>query len=181
MTPRLPPVLSPADLPLAELLAARLDGELFGVGAAFAPVDEVERPLHRAASLAGTNPRLIAEQRTAAWIWGALPDPPTRHEFCSTLSERVAHPTSRWLAVREVVLDADDLAVLAGRQVTTPLRTCVDLARFSPSFGEQERSIVRGLSSAHAFGMSELRRLLDRRRNLPHKALATERLSTCGL
>lgn len=179
MTPRLPPVLSPADLPLAELLAARLDGELFGVGAAFAPVDELEQPLHRAASLAEANPRLIAEQRTAAWIWGALPEPPARHEFCSTLAERVAHPTSRWLTVREVVLDADDIAVLAGRQVTTPLRTCVDLARFSTTFGTQERSIVVALSSTHGLGMPGFRALLDRRRNLPHKALAAERLATC--
>jgi len=179
MTPRLPPVLSPADLPLAELLAARLDGELFGVGTAFAPVDELERPLHRAASLAGANPRLIAEQRTAAWIWGALAEPPARHEFCSTLTERVAHPTSRWLTVREVVLDVDDIATLADRQVTTPLRTCADLARFSTTFGEQERSIVHTLASAHGFGMPELRSVLDRRRNLPHKALAADRLGTC--
>ena len=179
MTPLLPLVLSATDLPLAELHAARLDGEVFAVGAGFSPVDELEQPRHRAASLASANPRLIAEQRTAAWIWGALASPPIPHEFCSTLDERVAHQNSRWITVREVVIESLDLATMAGRHVTTPLRTCVDLARFSARFGDEERQIVRFLSASAGIGMHEFRAHLNRRRNLSHKTAAEERLASC--
>ncbi|MFM9877991.1 MAG: hypothetical protein ACKVOG_09150 [Rhodoglobus sp.] len=179
MTPIIPLVLRATDLPLAELLAARLDGEVFAVGAGFAPVDELEQPPHRAASLSSANPRLIAEQRTAAWIWGALASPPVPHEFCSTLDERVAHQTSRWITVREVVIEPDDMVTLAGRQVTSALRTCVDLARFSAIFADEERQIVRYLMASTGIGMPEFRGHLNRRRNLPHKTLAEERLASC--
>lgn len=179
MTPRSPLVLSADDLPLAELLAARLDGEVFGIGSGFASVAELEQPQHRAASLGAANSRLIAEQRTAAWIWGALTRPPERHEFCSTLTERVAHQSSRFITVREVVLDPDDVITLAGRQVTTPLRTCLDLARFSAEFGRPERAIVRDLMSLAGVGMLDFTRHLNRRRNLPHKTVALARLTEC--
>lgn len=179
MTPVLPLVLAAADLPLAELLAARLDGEVFAVGGAFAPVDELEQPRHRAASLAEANSRLIAEQRTAAWIWGALASPPALHEFCSTMEERVAHQVSRWITVREVVIEPDDIVTLAGRRVTSALRTCVDLARFSASFSDEERTIVQYLMDSAGIGMPEFRRNLDRRRNLAHKTIAQERLASC--
>jgi hypothetical protein len=179
MTPRCPLVLSADDLPLAELLAARLDGEVFGIGSGFASVAEFEQPQHRAASLEVVNARLIAEQRTAAWIWGALPAPPARHEFCSTLTQRVAHQSSRFITVREVVLDPDDVVSVAGRQVTTALRTCLDLARFSPEFGQPELAMVRDLMNLAGVGMLDFTRHLNRRRNLPHKTMALARLTEC--
>lgn len=178
MTPQLPSVLSTTDLPLAELLAARLDGELFALDRGFAPVDLPDTALRRAESLGvGLNPRLIAEQHTAAWVWGALNTPPSLHEFCTALDARIAHRAARWMSVREVVIDHEDVAEVGPLRLTTPLRTCIDLARFSNTFGDREIAAVRSLMARGDFAIGECLRLLDRRRNLPGKRLATQRLA----
>lgn len=179
MPQRLPPVLSSLDLPLPELLAARLDGELFRVDDCFTPVDEIEQPRHRArAAHAGLSGRLIAEQLSAAWIWGALELPPRPHQFCVALGARIHHPTGRGMTLREVVIEPTEVAVLDGHQVTTPLRTIVDLARFSPVFAELEHSVVTRLMALGGFGLQHCLEDIDRRRNLPNKRQAIERLTT---
>ena len=76
---RLPGVLFHSDLPEAELHAAKLDGELYPVDQCFSPIDTIEGRWNRARALLLTVPaRLIAEQRTAAWIYGAGPVRGTR-------------------------------------------------------------------------------------------------------
>lgn len=178
MTQRLPSLLSTDDLPLAELLAARLDGELFALDRGFSPIDLPETSLRRAEALAGgLNERLIAEQHTAAWVWGALSSPPVLHEFCTALDARVAHRAARWMSVREVVIDEMDVTAHGTLRLTTPLRTCIDLARFSVRFGELEVHAVRALMGIGGFGTAECLNALERRRNLPGKVLAAERLA----
>ena len=72
-----PPVLHEAELPLAERMAARLDGELFAFGDGHSPIDEVDGPALRLHAVLGARPpRLIAELATAAWVWGARDLPP---------------------------------------------------------------------------------------------------------
>ncbi len=180
MPQRLPPVLSPGDLPIAELSAARLDGELFGVDACFAPVDEIEQPAHRAAALRAMAPdRLIVEQHSAAWVWGALDRPPAIHEFCVAAGARVRVLGVRWMRVREVIIDANEVTMIAGVQLTTPLRTVVDLARFSAEFGPSESSAVTRLLRTGGFSLADCLDEMNRRRNLPNKRQAAERLSRC--
>ena len=174
----LPPILSAADLPAPELSAARLDGELFAVGACFAPVDEIEQPLHRAAALhAGQSGRLIAEQLSAAWVWGALDAPPAHLQFCAATGARVSHSPARWMTVREVVIEPDDIVAFGPALVTTPLRTAVDLVRFSSTFGAREIQVVRRLGSS----LEAASRLIGERRNLPNKRQALARLRQCAL
>ena len=180
MSQRLHHVLSHTDLPLPELFAARLDGELFRVDHCFAPIDEIEQPAHRAASLRAGNPdRVIAEQRSAAWIWGALDTPPAQHELCVATGARVRAPARGWVHMREVVIEASEIAVLDDMQVTTPLRTAVDLARFSVEFGEGEKSIVVSLMTQFGFGIIDCIDDMNRRRNLPNKRKAIARLARC--
>jgi hypothetical protein len=180
MPQRLPPVLSGLDLPLAELHAARLDGEVFRVDDCFSPIDEIAQPAHRARALVtGVRDRLIAEQRSAAWVWGALSEPPTVHQFCVVLGARVTPPGISWMTVREVVLDASELVTLEGLQVTTPLRTAVDLARFTVEFGPAEGTMVTGLMRVGRFGLAECLDDMDRRRNLPNKRRAARFLREC--
>ena len=110
--PRLGPVLTAHDLPVPELMASRLDGELAMLDGAWTPVDEIEQPRHRALSLALRLPdRVIIEQRSAAWVWGALPTAPQQHQLCAATGARV-RPGEGWPAVREVVIaerrDLDD-------------------------------------------------------------------------
>lgn len=181
MTPRLPPVLSGDDLPIVELNAARLDGEVFRIDGGFAPIDEIEQPRHRALALsAGLPARLIAEQRTAAWIWGALSLPPRHHQLCAAVGARVRPPFVSWMTVREVVIEPIEVVILAGMQVTTLLRTAVDIARFSEEFDAEERAMVRSLMGIGRFGLAECVADIEGRRNLPNKHRARERLSGCG-
>ena len=174
---RLPAVLFHLDLPEAELHAAKLDGELYPVDRCFSPVDEIDGLRNRAMALSLTVPaRLIAEQRTAAWIYGALNRPPRQHQFCADISARVRPPALVAITVREVVIDASDLVEVAGLLVTTPLRTVVDLARASVNFTNDDLRAVSDLMRIGRFGVEECRAVLDRRRNLPHKRLALERI-----
>ena len=174
---RLPAVLFHSDLPEAELHAAKLDGELYPVDRCFSPVDEIDGLWNRARALSLTvPPRLIAEQRTAAWIYGALSRPPRQHQFCADISARVRPPALVAVTVREVVIDASDLVDVAGLLVTTPLRTVVDLARASMNFEDDDLRAVSDLMRIGRFGVEECRAVLDRRRNLPHKRLALERI-----
>jgi len=174
---RLSPVLDATDLPIAELWAARLDGELFTLDDCFLPVDLPEGSLTRALAVSRQWPqRLIAEQRTAAWIWGVTDDPPRRHELCASLGARARPSNSRRVTVREVVIDDDDIATIGGVRVTTPLRSILDLTRFSQTFERSELTIVRALADMAALGLDDVETALDTRRNLPNKRRARERL-----
>jgi len=175
---RLPVVLFHSDLPEAELHAAKLDGELYPVDQCFSPIDEIDGQGNRARALLLTVPaRLIAEQRTAAWIYGALSRPPRQHQFCADISARVRPSGLVAVTVREVVVDAGDLVDVAGLLVTTPLRTVVDLARASMNFEMAELRTISELMRIGRFGFEECRVLLERRRNLPHKRIALERIT----
>ncbi|HEY0259796.1 MAG TPA: type IV toxin-antitoxin system AbiEi family antitoxin [Lacisediminihabitans sp.] len=177
MPHRLPPVLSRHDLPAAELQAARLDGEVYAVDACFSPIDELERPATRAMALFASLPgRLIAEQRSAAWVLGALDRPPPVHQLCTDIGARVSQVGPRRAVIREVVIDEGDLIAYSGLRSTNPLRTAVDLARFSPAFGAEERRLVAGLGELGRFDLASCLSMLERRRNLPGKRLAASRL-----
>ena len=178
----LPSVLSAIDLPPAELYAARLDGELFAIGGAFLAVDEIEQPRHRAAAaLAGLQDRLIAERLSAAWVWGAMDAPPARHQFCVGTGSRVGHSAVRWMTVREVVIEREEIVDLDGGLVTSPLRTVVDLVRFGDRFDEAETGIVRRLAALGGVRLDDAARTIEARRNLPGKRRALARLRQCGL
>ena len=107
----------------------------------------------------------------------ALSRPPRQHQFCADISARVRPSGLVAITVREVVVDASDLVDVAGLLVTTPLRTVVDLARASVNFDNDELRAVSELMRIGRFGFDECRAVLDRRRNLPHKRLALERIT----
>lgn len=178
MTRLLPGVLDARYLPRPELNAARLDGEVFSVDECFQVIDAGDDAVTRGRALAATlPPRLIAEQRTAAWVLGALAAPPFRHELCAASGARFrALGVPQWI-IREVVIDGAELCSFGGMQLTTPLRTVIDLARFSVEFGSAERSVVVALARIGGFELPEILQALDRRRNLPGKRRAHDRLT----
>jgi hypothetical protein len=174
----LPPALDDTALPLPERMAARLDGELYALGEVHCPIDEPETPATRlAAVLAGRSGRIIAELGTAAWVWGAQLLPPPQLELCVDLRARARPPRTPSASLREVVIAEGDVRVLAGRTVTSPLRTAVDLARAREPFTAADAAAVRELARLGWFGLAECRALMDRRRNLPGKLRALERLA----
>lgn len=175
---RLSPVLTRSDFPAPELTALILDGEGYRVDDCVSPLDEPPGPVQRAAALAAEIPqRLIAEQHSAAWIWGAQPFPPQRHEVCADITARTRPTNGALLSLREVVLLHEDTAVLAGLAVTTPMRTAIDLARFVTVWDSTETAILRALLSLGQFSVLDCARAMNRRRNLPNKRIALERLA----
>ncbi|MGV8885280.1 MAG: hypothetical protein ACOH1T_06775 [Microbacteriaceae bacterium] len=175
---RLSPVLSTADLPLAELHAARLDGELTALDACFIPVDVPATLALRAESLARQWPgRLIAEQHSAAWIWGAQLQPPVRHELCSSLGARARPADPLRVIAREVVINADEVVIIGNLRVTTPARTIADLARTTRPFTASDTLVIRALARIGGVTLHDCREALDRRRNLPNKIVAWQRIT----
>ncbi|TFB76339.1 hypothetical protein E3O06_02935 [Cryobacterium glaciale] len=125
-------VLTVSDLPLAELYSARLAGQVFQVADSWCVIDEIDGCSSRAiAASALVPPRAIAERLTAAWIYGVAPEP-RRHQFCVVIGARTTALWSPRAQVREIVRTPDDVNTVSGVRVTTPLRTAVDLARYTP-------------------------------------------------
>lgn len=178
MTPRLAPVLTELDLPLPELMAARMDGELYAVGDGFAPIDEFEQAHHRALSLSVmSRPRLIAERMTAAWVHGARHRPPRVPEFCVSHSARVRARPSTPHSPREVVIADDEIVTFGAVSVTSPLRTAIDLLRGERPFDHDHARAVRLLLESGQFSLENCRSAIAGRHRLAGKKRALERLS----
>ena len=172
---RLSSVLSARDLPVAELHALRLDGQLSALDECFILIDQPAGLAERARSLAlFCDGRLIVEQHSAAWIWGALAQPPVRHELCASVGARSRSVHPGRLLVREVVIGENDWVEIAGLRVTTPLRTAVDLARFAEHF---DLALVERLLQDAGLTLPDGIDELNSRRNLPRKKIALERLT----
>ncbi|WP_165063987.1 type IV toxin-antitoxin system AbiEi family antitoxin [Marisediminicola senii] len=180
MSPTLRSVLTPTDLPLAELSAARLDGELFAVDECYGVVGEFEtRSLRAMALSAGLPPRLIAEMMSAAWILGATDAPPETHQLCAESTARYRCLGVARLSVREVMLEPGDTETIGGLRVTTARRTVIDLARWSDSFGLRERDVVLALATVGRLSIPDVAAELTGRRHLPGKLRALDRLAAC--
>ena len=159
-------------------MAARLDGELAALDGAWTPVDEIEQPLHRALSLALRLPdRVIIEQRSAAWVWGATILPPPEHQLCAAIGARV-RPGPGWPQVREVVIDDDEIWTLGGAKVTSPMRTVIDLARFAEPFDDALAGTVLALARIGGVTIGDCLAAVEARRNLPSKRRARAVLGT---
>ncbi|MDF0515202.1 hypothetical protein PX701_16365 [Agromyces sp. H3Y2-19a] len=174
---RLPAVLGTDDLPLAELCAARIDGELFHIDDAWAPIDEPDLPSLRAAVVARRAPRaLIIERLSAAWVHGALDAPPEVAQFCVPHEARVAVVSARAAVVREVSIGDDEIVRHDGIACTDDVRTAFDLLR-DPTIGDEpvEQVLARMIAARDGFAGRVRDRLADAHR-LPHRARALERL-----
>jgi hypothetical protein len=174
---RLPAVLGTRDLPLPELCAARLDGELFALGDGWCPVDEPDLPSLRAAAVAPRRPGLlIVERRSAAWVHGALPSPPAVSEYCIRYADRTTARVDFGCVVREVVIDESDVAAVGGVRCTTPLRTAFDLLRDVHADDDETVAIVGSLLDGEHGLEGRLRDRIESAHRLPHKARALARL-----
>jgi hypothetical protein len=175
---RLPAVLDTSDLPIAELCAARLDGELMAIDHGWVPVDEPDHPVSRAALVALRVPRtLIIERLSAAWVHGAIASAPVVAQFCVPQSARIAVLNDRRVNVREVRIDADDVVEVGGHPCTTVARTVFDVLR-DPALDEATACEVAAAFQQVRPGTLELvGGRLDRAVRMPHRALAVSRLS----
>lgn len=129
MTPTL--VLVPGvRLSAAELSAAKLDGDVVPLDAVYAPADAAETPTLRAAALAGLVAGTVAVTRlAAAWLYGAVDEPPARVCVQRAVPRRITHVLDPRLDYRDALLPEADAVLIGGVRVTTPARTLGDLAR----------------------------------------------------
>jgi hypothetical protein len=177
MTKRLPDVLTSRDYSIAEMSALVLGGEVYWVDGCVSPIDVIPSPRQRAAALRSVlPPGLIAERMSAGWIWGALYQPPLRHQVCSDTTARARPTDATRLEVREVVITPAEVLSVDGLVVTTPLRTVLDIARTSGAQDEIVVDVIARLMRVGDFGFAECAAALAARRNLPHKKRALERL-----
>ncbi|GAA2994508.1 hypothetical protein JOD63_001333 [Microbacterium terrae] len=162
----------------AELCAARLDGDVVEVGDAYMPADAVETAAIRAGSLGElTRGILAATHLSAAWIHGALPDPPARHTLQRAVARRIHHVPTRRVVYRDVALAATDVERRGGVLVTTASRTLADLARVP----DAEHRRVVGLMAEHAGPDVVDAAIVGLHRGaLPHKRSAIAVLTTLG-
>jgi len=174
---KLPNVLSIDDLSLAELCAARIDGELMPIGDGWAPVDEPDLPSLRAAAVALRAPRaLVVERRSAAWVHGALDAPPMLAQFCVPRTARVALVSAPRVVVREVAIEPDEIIEFPFARCTNVVRTGFDLLREHAEDDGEVESIVTALCRADAKLAARLRRRFDEAIRMPHRGLALDRL-----
>lgn len=173
---RLPAVLGTDDLPLAELCAARLDGELVVIARGWVPIDEPDLPSLRALAIGGAPDGPIIERISAAWVLGAVLEVPRVAQFCVPNAARIAERHEPGRVVREVGIAEDDLVRVGGCRCTSPLRTAFDLARDPTTDDRAAIAAIRGFLASGELGADALRRRLEASARLPHKRLARARI-----
>ena len=125
-------LLGGREFSVAELTAARLDGELLAVGDGFAPVGAPVDSRHRAAALlADVPPGYTVVGRSAAWLHGAGGRCPVPVEIGGS------GPAARWerpyrsVRTMRIRLDQRLRILVGGLELSTlsPIGTAIDLAR----------------------------------------------------
>ena len=163
MTTACPLLFDRSVLPLAELFALVLDGQLYRVGDSFATSDTPDTPALRAHAFAALRPgRTVADRGSAAWIHGTRSVPPLRPQVCIDRASRGRVPSG--FDAHQHALDRGDAVELSGVRVTAPLRTAMDLVLTLPSFGPPDALEVRHLLAIARASPAELGDRLARSR-----------------
>lgn len=134
-------IYHPGDrLSLPELMAARLDGHVIEVGSAFMPFDTIENARARALSLRpeirGAEASLAFVGETAAWIHGAVHEPPDCVFVQRTGASFTRPKRSKRIRYFQAILGRSQREQLADIWVSTPQRTLIDLCRRPDLEGE---------------------------------------------
>ncbi len=180
-TPSSSPLIGTATLSIAELSAARLDGELYPVAGLFCPVDLPPFAALLAAGLAAELPEhAFVERLSAAWLHGALSEPPHPPQFAlpSGIGARPRHP--RAYALRQVVIAERELVIIGGCPVTTPSRTIVDVLLDDEIGTEHAIAVAHAIAVTAGLSPTTARSALRARYRLPNTALAEERIRLWG-
>lgn len=180
MSRLIPRVLTPADLPLAELHAARLDGEVFSIDEFFSPLDEVpDLRLRGDALFALAGRGAVAELESAVWLYGLVMDPPLVHTVTVDRTHRITLPRTRRLRVRETRIFTDDIHRIGAMSVTSPVRTIFDIL-MAKDFTEVSRRHITSLLSKAGADLTKCRSRINAIPNMPGRHEALARLNSLG-
>ncbi|GAA2460607.1 hypothetical protein [Agromyces soli] len=175
--PRLPDVLDTTEFSLAELCAARIDGELVPVVDRWVAIDAPDVPAVRARALGGAPGGPAIAGWSAAWVHGATPVPPVVAEFCVPHGARVARSRDPRRLVREVAITAADHTMVGGCRCTSLERTAFDLLR-DPRYDDRRLApVLAELVRSDPELPARLRARFAPERRVPHRRLALIRLS----
>jgi hypothetical protein len=165
-----------ADLAPAELRAAVLAGELYGVGDAWASISVPDLPRLRAAAVARVLPSrtAVVDRRSAAWVWGALSRAPVR----PTVAVRAAVHVVPGVDVRQVRFPPGDVVTLDAVQVTTVLRTVVDLLRAPGPLRADDRDAVRAFLVGGVVSREDVGTRLRAGHKVPYSRSALRKLGS---
>ena len=113
-----------------------------------------------------TPPHAVVCDRTAAWVWGVDAFQPWELDMVPPLDTYVLRGRTRIrrpeAAGGERDLSAEDVVTVGGIEVTTPLRTSLDLA--TGLSRNQALAVMESFARMHGVGKTQLRALLPRYR-----------------
>ncbi|RWZ51695.1 hypothetical protein ELQ90_06250 [Labedella phragmitis] len=180
-TPLLPALfIGGHEFSIAELSAARLDGDLVVVGAAFAAAGTPVDHRHRAAAIAAdVPPGCTVVGRSAAWLHSGSGEVPLPLEI------GVSGPTSRWSrphrSARSMRIRPEHREIVgigtAAVLTLSPVATIIDLARMPRRRGDD--ALLRAVASRRGIPAADVLSALDDWAHLPGKREAEARLRTC--
>ncbi len=115
-------------LSLAELSAAKLDGDLFQLGLSYAAWGYDDSPRSRALSLVPHLPDgLIVDAQTALWVYGCIRTLPHVLTLCVPLTQRRRPRLNFSYRIREIRISPDEVCSFWGLSILTPVRLARDL------------------------------------------------------
>lgn len=156
-------------MPLAELSALVLDGQLYRVGDVFATVDTPDTPALRARAFAWTAPeKAVPDRGTAAWIHGTRSMPPIRPQICIDPEHRIRLPAT--VDAHQHTLAPTDTVTLGRVRVTAPLRTAADLLLASTELTAADALEIHHLLALAEATTADLREHLRRSRRAGARA-----------
>ncbi|MCS5496877.1 hypothetical protein NY547_06465 [Cnuibacter physcomitrellae] len=163
-------------MPRAELMAARIDGDVRSIGSSHLPTDVPSTPELRAAALGLIVPRgVVVEGRAAAWVHGVLPAP-----SCIVAGRPVSIRPTRGpssLVIRQVTYPDDDVTHVGTTAVTSAVRTALDLARQESAFDLRLATSVATLLSRAGIDPARARTAVSGRTGMPYRLLVLDRLT----
>ncbi len=164
--------------PPAVRSAWRLTGAIVPCGPGFRGLGWPETPTVRLAALAEwLRPHQAVTHGTAAWVWGASRTAGDAIEITMVAGRRRPITTAPEVRVRELRVAPDDLERLGDFDVTTPLRTAIDLLYRSEAFTPADAIACRLLAFRFPGGLHRIRAHIGSRRR-PGRTMALERLET---
>jgi hypothetical protein len=145
MTATYPLLLDGDDLPLQELRALCLDGQLFRVGDLFVSADTPDTPELRARAFVAAAPVwAVADRGTAAWIHGTRGAAPALPQVCVESRRRGGRQTVSLDACYRSI-GSGEIVEVGPARVTTALQTAIDLLSAPADFGAGAALEIRHL------------------------------------
>lgn len=172
----LPDLLTLQDFTIAELSACSLDGELMALDNAYICTDMPDGKMVRARAVGlNVDRRCVTASWSAAWVHGAISFPPLLHTVALRDGLRLRFDPVKRYNIAQMSFGVADVEGTPGAYVTTPLRTAVDLARFTAQDPRLTSALIFLLRLAKA-QEEDVSAILERAQHLPHKKRAYRRL-----